>query len=169
MFKIRFRTVRFVFIAYIVLIFQASLVNLISFKNCKPDLVLLSVIFFGLYNGPRRGAWCGLGLGLCLDVLSSAGFGVNGVILGFIGYFSGLLQERVYATHFLTHILVPFAAGILQVFLYYVLAANFYRVLAISESLIFIAGYVAYTAAINIIFFKILDRLVILRTTKLTI
>lgn len=167
MFKIRFRTVRFASIAYIILIFQASLINLIAFKNCKPDFVLLLVIFFGLYNGPRRGAWCGLYLGLCLDVLSGAGFGINGISLGLIGFGCGLLQERVYTTHFLTHILVPVAAGILRVCVYYALTANFCRVPDISENLIFIIGHIAYTAAINIIFFRILDRLVVLRTTKL--
>jgi len=167
MFKIRFRTLRFIVIAYLVLLSQASLVNMMTLKSIKPDFVLLLVIFFALHKGMRQGMFCGIILGFCVDTLSSGIFGINCLILGCVGFFTGMLKDRVYTTHFLTKILVAFCACLFSIIIYYALALNFHRLMPFSENLLPFTGTLIYTALFNIIFFNVLDKLVIERTTRL--
>lgn len=167
MFKIRLKTFRFIVIAYLVLLFQASFINVISLKFIKPDLVLLLVIFFALHKGMRQGVFCGIILGVCLDVLSSGIFGINCLILGCVGFFTGSLKDKIYTTHFLTKILVAFSACLFSITVYYILALNFHRLAPFYENSSPVIGTLVYTALSNIIFFNFLDKLVIERTTRL--
>lgn len=167
MFKIKFKTMRFVLIAYFMLIFQATLINSISIGNVKPEIILLLVIFFALYNGSRSGMFCGMILGLCVDALSGGIVGINSFILGCAGFLCGLLKERVYTVHLLTRVLIPMLGSIFCFCLYYIIAGNFYRLPLLADNFAVIAGTVAYTTIFNIVFSLFLDRCVIVRTTSL--
>ncbi|MFH2138846.1 MAG: rod shape-determining protein MreD [Candidatus Omnitrophota bacterium] len=163
MYKIRFKTVRFVIIALLSLVFQTTLINIISLGVIKPDLILLLVIFFGLYNGIYRGVFCGIILGFCVDSLSGGILGINSIILGAVGMMTGLLEDRVYRTHFLTKILVPFSGSIFSVTAYYILAGNFYGLPAFSEHIGVIAGSVLYTTFLSLVFFNFLEKQTVLK------
>lgn len=167
MFKIKFKTIRFVLISYFIIIFQATLINSISIATIKPEIVLLLVIFFALYNGPRSGMFCGMILGLCLDVLSGGIVGINSFILGCTGFFCGLLKERVYTAHLLTRTLIPVLGCIFSLALYYIIAGNFYHLPLLSDNYGIILGTIAYTTIFNLFFSNVLERLVVVRTTSL--
>jgi len=167
MFKIKFRTLRFFLISYLVVVVQSTLINSVSLGLIKPDIVLLLVVFYGLYNGLRRGLLYGLVMGLCVDALSSGIVGVNVFILASIGAACGFLQERVYTRHFLTKVLVSFFAVIFSMLSYFFIATNFFRLPDFSECLQLIIGTVIYTSLFNIIFAEVLEKIVVLRTTRL--
>ena len=167
MFRIRFKTLRFVLLAYITIIIQASVLDYFSFRMMKPDLVLLLVIFFSLYNGVRRGIYCGIFLGLFVDALSAGILGINAFVLGLVGGVCGLLKERVYTTHLLTRVLVSFIAGIGSIIVYYILAVNFYQLPAVMENFGHFLGVIIYTTLINIIFVELIEKTVIVRQMTL--
>ncbi|MCK4994873.1 MAG: rod shape-determining protein MreD [Candidatus Omnitrophica bacterium] len=167
MFKIKFKTIRFVLIAYFMLIFQCTLINSISIAAIKPEIILLLVVFFALYNGSRAGMFCGMILGLCLDVLSGGIIGINSFILGCAGFFCGQLKERLYTVHLLTRILIPMISCMFSICLYYIIAGNFYHLPLLSDNLGTIFGTIAYTTIFNVIFSLFLERVVIVRTTSL--
>ncbi|MCG2711187.1 MAG: rod shape-determining protein MreD [Candidatus Omnitrophica bacterium] len=167
MFKIKFKTIRFVLIAYFMLILQATLINSISIFSVKPEIPLLLVIFFALYNGARAGMFCGMILGLFLDVLSGGIVGINIFILGCAGFSCGLLKERVYTAHLLTKILIPMISCIFSIGFYYIIARHFYRLPLLTDNFGIILGTIAYTTVFNIFFSHVLERLVIVRTTSL--
>ena len=167
MFKIKFRSVRFFFISFFVVVLQSTIVNSISVYLVKPDMVLLLVIFFALYNGSRAACSYGICIGLCVDALSGGVMGINGVCLGTVGCICGMLKERVYINHFLTKFLVAFGAGILNTLIYYFLAMQFFRLPEIFSNLPFIIGAVVYSSICNILFVTITDRAVIERSTSL--
>ncbi|MFH1094142.1 MAG: rod shape-determining protein MreD [Candidatus Omnitrophota bacterium] len=167
MFKIKFKTIRFIFIAYFMLIFQSTLINSISIAAIKPEIILLLVIFFALYNGARAGMFCGMILGLCLDALSGGIVGINSFILGCCGFFCGLLKERVYTAHVLTRILIPLISSIFSLVCYYLIAGYFYHLPLFTDNYGIIFGTIVYTTVFNMFFSIVLDRLIIVRTTSL--
>ncbi len=167
MFKIKFKTVRFVLISYFMLLFQATLINSISIARVKPEVILLLVVFFALYNGSRAGMFCGMILGLCLDVLSGGIVGINSLILGCAGFFCGLLKERVYTAHLLTRMLIPMITCIFSLVFYYIIAGYFYRLPLLTDNFGIVLGTIVYTTVFNMFFSSFLERLVIVRTTSL--
>jgi len=167
MFKIKFHKARFVAVAYLTIIIQATFMHCIALGTVKPDLVLLLVIFFSLYNGSQAGLICGLIVGFCVDVLSSGIVGINCFILGGAGLLCGFLKERVYAGHLLTRILVGFAACLFSVISYNILALHFYRLPPFFENGAVIAGTIIYTTLFNIVFFKILEKTIVSKVTRL--
>ena len=167
MFKIKFKTIRFVLISYFIIIFQATLISSISIAAIKPEIVLLLVIFYALYNGPRAGMFCGMILGICVDALSGGIVGINSFILGCAGFFCGLLKERVYTAHLLTRTLIPVLSCIFSLALYYIIAGHFYHLPLLSDNYGIILGTIAYTTIFNLFFSNVLERLVVVRTTSL--
>ena len=69
--------------------FQATLINSISIASVKPELIMLLVVFYALYNGSKGGMLCGMILGLGVDILSGGIVGINSLILGCVGFFNG--------------------------------------------------------------------------------
>ncbi len=168
MYKIRFKKIKFFFIAFFVVIFQASLFNILSFAgHVKPDFILLTLIFFSLYNGAQAGMACGMCLGILMDSLSGGVLGVNCISLGLVGLLIGLLKDRVYTGHLLTKLLVPFFAGIIANILYYFIASNFYRVPGFTQSFPDMAGALLYTVICNVFYFDFLEKSVIIKITTL--
>ena len=167
MFKIKFKIIRFLLISYFMLIFQATLINSISIASIKPEIILLLVVFFALYNGSKAGMFCGMILGLSLDALSAGIVGINSFILGCAGFFCGLLKERVYTAHLLSRILIPMISCIFSLGLYYIIAGYFYRLPLLTDNFGIILGTIAYTTFFNVFFSHLLDRLVVVRTTSL--
>ena len=167
MFKIKFKTLRFVLISYFMLIFQATLVNSISIASVKPEIILLLVVFFALYNGARAGLICGMILGLIVDVLSGGIIGINSWILGCVGGLCGLLKERVYTVHLLTRMLIPMISCIFYFVLYYIIASQFYHLAQFRDNFGIVLGAVFYTTVFNIFLSYLLELFVIERTTSL--
>ena len=167
MFKIKFRTIRFILISYLILIFQGTLINSISIASVKPELIMLLVIFYALYNGSKGGMLCGMILGFGLDVLSGGIVGMNSFILGCVGFFNGMLKGRVYTAHLLSRIFIPLTSCILSLLFYFLIASHFYKLPGFRNNIGIIAGTIIYTTLFNIFFSRLLERFVVKRTTSL--
>ncbi len=163
MFKFGFRHINFIVIAVISLIVQCTWINLIAVFSIKPDLILLLVVFFGLYNDTRLSIFCGIMLGLGVDVLSSGIIGLNCFTMGCAGGFVALIKEKIYGDNIITKIILPFFACVFQVVTYHILAANFYRLPNPFENMPAIAGAVVYTTLFNLIFLKLLQKYILVR------
>jgi hypothetical protein len=109
----------------------------------------------------------GIAAGLLVDALSSGVLGINSLIYGGIGFLSGVLQERVYTSHFLTKIIVPFCGGIIAMLGYYLLAIHFYRLPAFPDNGAVIAGSILYTTGLNCVVFTMLEKLVTVKSFTL--
>jgi len=127
----------------------------------------LLVIFFALYNGPSAGMFCGMVLGICVDVLSGGILGINSFIFGSAGFLCGILKERVYTVHLLTRILIPMISCIFYLGLYYIIAGTFYHLPFLADNFYIILGTIVYTTIFNIFFSLLLEKWVIVRTTSL--
>ena len=64
--------------------------------GAKPDMLLLVVIFLGLFLGPARGLESGLTAGFLEDIFTVDIFWVNTLILGAVGLLAGILKMKFY-------------------------------------------------------------------------
>lgn len=115
-----------VFYLVILLILQLTLVEIISYKNFKPDLLLIGLIYFTLKFGQIHGMIASFFFGLFLDILSNGVIGANAiskVIATFItGYFSETNSTRLeYSTNFF---LIVFFVSLIEKIVYIFVAVN---------------------------------------------
>jgi len=77
------------------LVLQQTLVRLISFGSIKPDLLLVVLVAISMRYGSVVGLFSGLSIGLFQDVYSIEALGANAMAKCLVGYFTGLLDEKV--------------------------------------------------------------------------
>lgn len=87
-----------------------TLINKISIKGARPDILIIFIIFCGLFYGVRFGLESGLILGLVKDALDISIFGINIFIFAILGMICGILSDKIYKENFLTQIIVSFIA-----------------------------------------------------------
>jgi rod shape-determining protein MreD len=109
--------VRFIptlFLAYLALGLQSGLAQHIQIRDASPNLVLPVVIFIALYAS-RDSALLGTYLiGLMQDMLSMVPLGVNPLMYAAITAAVRMTQPAIHREHWLTHILLGLAGGVLQ-------------------------------------------------------
>lgn len=71
-----------------------------AFLGGRPNFTLVVVLAWAMVRGPGEGATAGFIGGLLLDSTSITPFGVNGALLGIIGYTVGLPEANVYRGNF---------------------------------------------------------------------
>lgn len=83
------------------LIIELVLANVISFNTVKPDLMLIVVICLSFLSNPQEGIIVGFAGGLLKDIFSVSLLGTHALIKTTIGYFSGIIRERIFYQHLL--------------------------------------------------------------------
>lgn len=83
------------FLIFSAFLLQTTLVSHLTVGGARPDLVLITVIFFGFTQGPVAGSVAGFGGGLLLDFLSVGNFGVGVAAKTLVGYLSGLVEKAI--------------------------------------------------------------------------
>lgn len=110
----------FVF-AYIGLIIQSTLTEMFSLAGAAPDLLLIVTVFNSIFDGPRRGAYTGFGLGLLEDLYIGRFIGMNALIKGIAGFLSGRLTQGAFRENMWVPVLMVIVNSGLNILLYFVL------------------------------------------------
>jgi rod shape-determining protein MreD len=114
------RWLPFFILAYVALGIQIGLSGYDSVYRARPNLVLLAVIFVAV-NAQRDAAVIGCFLlGLMQDLLTQSPLGLTAFAYGLIALFVVSLQEVVYRDHFLTHVALGLAGGLIYAAVVYV-------------------------------------------------
>lgn len=82
-------------LAVAVFVHLTALVRIRIF-NSAPDLVLMCVVFFGIFLGPRAGIEAGLIGGILTDMFSFGAFGMNALISAVTGFLAGTFSAKVF-------------------------------------------------------------------------
>lgn len=77
------------------LILQQTLIQIISIGSIKPDLVMVVLVAVSMRYGSVVGLFSGLTIGLIQDVYAIEALGANAMAKCLVGYFTGLLDEKV--------------------------------------------------------------------------
>ncbi|HEA47270.1 MAG TPA: rod shape-determining protein MreD [bacterium] len=126
------------FLFLFLLIFQATSLNRLSILGVKPDLLLILVIFFGLYKGPLSGAWCGFLAGILLDTFSPVPLGTNALSKTILGFLAGVVAPLLYFETPLTQGFLLFIGMLLEGMILFILLSSFHLAPPLSYSLRYI-------------------------------
>src|SRR4030066_1268947 len=94
--------------------FQGSISNPIEAGGIRPDLVLITVYFFGMFRGEIRGGLLGALLGFFLDVTSAGPVYSNIFSKSFMGYLAGIIGRWVHNPGYLLHMGLIFLVSLMQ-------------------------------------------------------
>ncbi|RKY39889.1 MAG: rod shape-determining protein MreD [Candidatus Omnitrophota bacterium] len=133
---------------------QMTLLRQIKFFGVKPDLLLLSVVFFAFLKEKKKEDVFAFGLfaGLIKDGLSGNIWGVNTLafflLISFIRHYS----QRLYLEHYLGYFFIAFLSSLFIGFFHYLLLyrSSFPCILLLPESI--------YTGIFAIPYFSLLKR-----------
>jgi len=73
----------------------AFFLDFVGIRGVKPDILLIFAAVTGARRGATEGAAVGLACGAVKDLLSSGFFGINMLLLLYVGLLPGLINERV--------------------------------------------------------------------------
>ena len=83
------------------MILQTTLFPAFPFLGVYPDLIVVIVIIFAIFNGPVFGAKFGLLAGLLLDILTGQLIGLGALTKMTAGIASGFVGQRFFKENYL--------------------------------------------------------------------
>ncbi|MEW6088042.1 MAG: rod shape-determining protein MreD [bacterium] len=95
-------------------ILKVTLFRLIEFGSYKPDILLIIIVFFSIYEGSWTGAVLGFIGGLTEDILGSGFLGMFAVNKTLIGFALGIAGKHVYKINIYPYVLAVLAASFFQ-------------------------------------------------------
>ena len=106
--------------SYILLLLAVVLESTIFYRvkllGAQPDILLISVLFLGLYSEHRYAVEMGMTAGLLRDIVSTGPFGANLVLFGITGYLASAHSNKIYKEYPLSQIILTMSAA---AFLYF--------------------------------------------------
>ncbi|NLJ33738.1 MAG: rod shape-determining protein MreD [Firmicutes bacterium] len=114
-----------VLLVLLCLILQSTLLATFSPWGLIPDLILIYVVSTALIRGSNEGALWGFFAGLGLDLISSGFLGLHCLLKMVLGFFIGLVEEKIFKDNLLLPVLVLFAATLVHELLFLLFAASY--------------------------------------------
>ena len=139
-------------------LFQTSILDSFFIIPVIPDILLILVLFLGLYNGSLFGEIHGFFTGLLIDFLTVGPLGLYTLLFSILGFLAGLLKKNVNTSGFFLVLFLGFIAFLVKTLILYLL--NFFFPNLINHySLVASATYLelGLTALFTPIVFKFLD------------
>lgn len=97
-------------------VLQSSVLSYLRFLDGRPDLVLLSVVAWGLTGRAREAMAWGFTGGIFLDFLSGLPLGTNSLVLTLIAYLVSFLERRFWEAHLMMPLAVTLIASLIYQF-----------------------------------------------------
>ncbi|WP_027717005.1 rod shape-determining protein MreD [Desulfovirgula thermocuniculi] len=142
------------------LLLQVTLAGMISLWGAVPDLVLLPVVFHGLWRGSREGALWGFAAGLGKDFLCGHYLGLSALSLSAAGYLAGWAESRLYKESTAVALLTTLGCSLASQLIYYPLL--FFvgvKVPLVTAVVRVILPTAVYSAALVPLFYPLFSRL----------
>jgi rod shape-determining protein MreD len=100
---------------------QITVLRHIEILGSFPDLVLICVLFFGLFKGAGAGFEAGIIGGALTDIFALDFFGINMFILALSGFLAGAINTKVYSQSRSTQWIVVFAFSVFSMYMHFFL------------------------------------------------
>lgn len=143
------------------LFLQLALSEHIKIIGSKPDLLLILVVFLGLFFGSGTGLEAGLVAGFLKDIYALDFFGINTFIIGLTGLVAGAINGKFFIESKATQFLAAFFFTAVSMTLHFMLVSALSKSLALSFSeyaAVSIVPTSLYTSLVAIpIFSKFID------------
>ena len=151
---------------FLALFLQAGIANNIRIFGARPDLILMSVVFFGLFSGAGAGFESGIVAGAMADILALDFFGINMITLAATGLMAGMVSEKFFKESKRMDFILVTAFSVFSMALHYAFVAVFSKSAIISFRDFFTSSVVPaaiYTGLASIPVFPALIRIFNLR------
>lgn len=148
-------------ILLVALLLHLTLLNHIKIYGAKPDLILLCVVFFGLFLGPGAGLESGAFAGILCDMFTLDFFGINALVYGLSGLVAGLLGDKVFKESKRTEFAIVFFFTVFSMTLHFIIVSILSRSIGLTFFEYFFTSMLPsglYTALVSVpIFVKFID------------
>lgn len=141
------------------LFLQLVALDYIKIFATKPDLMLLLVIFYGLFFGSSIGIETGFIAGLLKDILSVDIFGINTLTLAATGLAAGILSSKFSKESRATQTVLVFSFSIFSMLMHYIYSSFISNITYINLSeyvLRLMIPVSLYTSLVSMIIFPVL-------------
>lgn len=148
-------------ILIVALFLQGGILNYFMICGAKPDLLLMCVIFFGLFLGPTAGLESGFVAGFLKDIFALDFLLINAIILGATGFIAGAINTQFFKESKRADFIFVFIFTIFSMLLHYVIVAIISNSMALNLSEFFMNSVIPtalYTGLIAIpVYVRFLD------------
>ena len=110
------------------LFLNITVTNHLRIFGMKPDMLLLTVAFFGLFFGKGTGLESGLAGGFLKDIFTLDAFGINTFALGATGLLAGILSAKFFKEFKATQILLVLFLSFFSMVLHFIALPLFSRI-----------------------------------------
>lgn len=107
-----------VMLAIIGIIMQSTLFAHIAIAGVTPDIILILVVFYSIFQGPKKGAIFGCALGLLEDIILGRFIGMNALTKGLTAGLVGWFAQRAFKENLLVPIISLFSGSIINELLF---------------------------------------------------
>lgn len=138
---------------------QINFFNWFTIDGVSPNIFIILALFIGLFATRSMGIIYGISIGLFIDILVGQQIGVNAVVLGIIGFVSGLFDKNFSKDNRITIMLMVLGTTIvvevLTTFLNYVIFQGNINILAFLKILLI---EIVYNLIITIIIYPLMQK-----------
>ena len=123
------------FLPFLALFLQSTVFRAFSINSAIPDMVLVLVIFYALFNGDRKGTVYGVMCGLLEDLYIGRFIGINSISKGITAYIVGRLQGNVFKENLIVGIIGVIGGTVLNSGLLFILSLSSFEVFNLDHSI----------------------------------
>lgn len=133
------------------LFLQTNLFGVLAWQGTIPDILLIVVIFFAIFNGANQGIIYGVACGLLEDLYLGRFIGLNAISKGITAYIIGRLQGNVFKENILVGVIGVVGGTLVNSFIVFMLSlSSFGSSQAIRIMLISIAWQMVYNTILAV-------------------
>ena len=138
---------------------QSSLIPYLSIFGVVPNTSIILILCIALFKGKKYGSIFGLFIGLLQDIVFSPIIGINAIIYFFLGYFLGIIENRLIRDNMFIPILFSSLAIIYYNFSYYVFTYFLSQeILFLSLAKNILLTEIIYTTILSLPIYKIFSK-----------
>lgn len=145
------RRIILILLPILALFLQTNLFGALAWQGTIPDILLIVVIFFAIFNGAHRGTIYGVCCGLLEDLYLGRFIGLNAISKGITAYIIGRLQGNVFKENILVGVIGVLGGTLVNSFIVFILSfSSFASAQTVRYMVVSIAWQLVYNAIIAI-------------------
>lgn len=120
---------------FLALFLQTTIFRSLSIQGAVPDMVLVLVIFYAIFNGANKGTVYGVMCGLLEDLYVGRFIGINSISKGITAFIIGRLQGNVFKENIMVGILGVIGGTFINSVLLFILSLISFEVFNLDNSI----------------------------------
>lgn len=129
------RYIMLAFLPFLALFMQSTIFRTFSLYGAIPDMILVLVVFYALFNGAHKAAVYGVLCGLMEDLYIGRFIGINAVSKGITAYITGRLQGSVFKENIIVGILGVIGGTVINSGILFILSVTSFGVFNLDHSI----------------------------------